>query len=1437
MRNSAKIISMLLWSVVAVSAADFEIPAPENPATGIWIQQIGDIVPHAATKATLYYTKYENGDQNSANYGDRVKSISYLYDGAGYLLMKPSDKKILCKYADGVHGADGIVHHPDGDLLVAGQGQPIYKVSKAPKDGKCLVKTSYPNSQQSTEGFWHLMMDPKGDNLWAAGIPGFLHRFSTKIGSNAENFASTGYKVELRPQGPKHAHACPTSQNDRDYWNKQQKCENDRKLATVIWDGEGTAFFTHSDYFGGGCEAGGGTRACTAQERADKGNLGDSYFGVFTDTTWVTVDDGNIGKYGGKKGEKVIASVGTKVLIDSLEGAHGGTYDTYSKTIFVFGGSKIVQIRPYRENGMVKAEKVAEIDLREYFFVESKENLSGPRTSGVGWRLDQGTTDGYGHLFVASNTGHMIFVDFAANPKKLIKDNVLIHVQWIDNYLDDLAPLSGVGVVRDPGHSGEDEDLSSSSQSSSSLVEYHESSSSAKSSSSKLSSSSNNGGNSSGGTNQSSAGNGNSSSDGSNLSSAGDGSSSNSNGGSSNSNGNSSGNDGSSSDSQGGGSSGNENGSSGNDGTSSGGESNLSSGGNGGDGSSSDSNGNGSSSSRENGTGEDSGDKSSSSRHIGAGEDEGDKSSSSRMYYGAEDYDEGDDSGLDLYPTVERFEKGDSIVSKTVILNPADPDPSDPKIVKINGNYYKLTNNPTGDPMDLRYNSGLDSARVGDVVAITLDPKKVKEYFGSSESLKIEANSDIKLINPATGEKVDELIVNSDGSVTVFVTADKVVQGGSIKVFGDNEMVIIDNINFYDPIPDTHIGYIKDTDGDMALDYVEILLKDTLSSSYDLGGVQLVIGDKTLDCVDYKLNKARDRILVDVSDLKGIPAVGKFPKDATALVSYVDKKTPDASYVRESPIVEVGSNVIKDAYAIRSVKGLDSLFVQYNIDLFPVDIEIPEMMVMLKHEMSERYGFDVDQIKKVYMPAKDIVIFVGKDFKLKGDNKDSVSLYPGANFTNLPYITSDEYEREVPVQVVDRFPQVKNVEYWDTDGDGVLDQIVTVFDKKLTKDDLDESLYMSYPWYSYRGMMIQLQAQPADMKIDPKDPTRVVWNVISTTKLASGVTSISDELPQANIYTYYKIFGETFVTEEAAPLVDKMSPIVASATLSYGKKTDTLMIVFSEPIMTKNLKDVDYFSYIHGDSVHVLNPTRIDWSSDGRTAKLVLNGSDGTIMPGDSIMVHKGIKDAIKDNYGNIAGENPQSVIIGGLLNHLVEATQMGTFDINDDTPKEDADGKTYTLQTVSSVNLRYVPGSTTKEDMEKEGALGQLVQLGERFVPQLLDRAQVSDDGSYDPSVLDSLKPEDVYISFIVNYFDHLGQYVNDTIITVPCQSPKFGGNCLETDKKVFVNWNFKDHKGRFVGTGVYNVQFKMVVRYEDKKIVEEIKDKWGVRRKKHKK
>jgi hypothetical protein len=736
---------------------------------------------------------------------------------------------------------------------------------------------------------------------------------------------------------------------------------------------------------------------------------------------------------------------------------------------------------------------------------------------------------------------------------------------------------------------------------------------------------------------------------------------------------------------------------------------------------------------------------------------------------------------------------------------------------------YYVDKYPIDVPLDLRQNSNLDSAKVGDVVAITLSADKVKEYFGDSvQTLTISTKSGLTLIDPKNPSPGESIVVDANGNVTFYVTAYEPVENGEIYITNDvGNLVVLDNINFFAVVPDGKVAMIKDSDMNSQLDYVEILLQDTLPKDVSVESVSLVVNGVLMNPATVPtLNRERDRItLNDVSDLV-------FPEDidlsSYAQITYKDK-TNGAIYVRQVPLIELGTNIIKAAHAIRDTTkgGMDSLFVEFNTDVVPYDLRYPEMLIALKQKGKEVF-FGLGQVSKVYLPSKNIVIFVGENLKLQGDMKDSVSLYPNVTFQNAPYITSDEYDRHVPVTVVDRLPAVKDVEYWDTDYNGVLDQIVINYSAPLKQEDL-EKLHMSFPWYSSRGLLVQLQAQPSYLSLDPNDPTKVIWKVIAATELVSGVTSISESLPPATVYTYYSVFDETFANEEPVKIVDKMSPIIAVATLNYGKKADTLLVSFSEPINKVNGRD--FFRYIHGKDTLDLVPSSIEWSEDGFTAKLILDAGQGTVLPGDSLMVVRGSKGTIQDFYGNIAGDDPSPVVIGGLLNHLVESTQMGTFDEKDEV-----------LHTVSSVNLRYVPSSTTKEDLEKEGVLGQLIQLGERFVPQLLDRAQIAADGSVDPSVLDSLDPEKVFISFVVNYFDHLGQYVNDTAITVPCNSPKFGGNCLNSDQKVFVNWNFKDHKGRFVGTGVYTVQFKMVVRYERKKIEEEIKDKWGVRRKKKK-
>ncbi|MCF0225614.1 MAG: hypothetical protein HUK20_15210, partial [Fibrobacter sp.] len=458
-------------------------------------------------------------------------------------------------------------------------------------------------------------------------------------------------------------------------------------------------------------------------------------------------------------------------MIDSLEGAHAGTYDPWSKTIFLFGGAKIIQLKPRLDGANMIIEKKAEIDLRKYLFRE--DSLTGPHTSGTGWRLDQGTVDGFGHLFVASQTGHVIFVDY--HTTGFIDGPVMMHVQWIDNYLDDLAPLADVQVIRNQGKVDEDEDVQSEFTSSGSLVEMSSSSTVKSSSSAKRSSSSNtlvewgssSSVKSSGSTGSSnSTGNNSSGSNGGNSSSStgGNGASSNStginssgsnggnssgstggNGGSSNSTGvNSSGSNGGSSSGSTGGNGGNSSGSTGgnggNDGNSSGstggnggndGSSSGSTGGNGGnDVNSSGSTGggsHGSNSSSSGKPGEGSG-KSSSATTPGA-EDVDFDMSSSNVYFGAEDFDV-DDFGDNGYPSTEDFNKGDSVVAGAVIMNPVGPGNTDGDLIHVGGNDYLLSTKPTGLDIELK---GTDSAKVGQIIAITLDSNKVKEYFKDSD--------------------------------------------------------------------------------------------------------------------------------------------------------------------------------------------------------------------------------------------------------------------------------------------------------------------------------------------------------------------------------------------------------------------------------------------------------------------------------------------------------------------------------------------------------------------------------------------------------------------------------------------------------------------------------------------------------------------------------
>ena len=108
MKKQLKFILMSLL-LISFGAQAQTIDPPYSAGTGIWIQQVGTLYPSNPTSATLYYTLYSKEN--------RVKSVDYYYDGNGYLQL--SNKVTICRTTDGLVGADGIVHHPDNDLLIA----------------------------------------------------------------------------------------------------------------------------------------------------------------------------------------------------------------------------------------------------------------------------------------------------------------------------------------------------------------------------------------------------------------------------------------------------------------------------------------------------------------------------------------------------------------------------------------------------------------------------------------------------------------------------------------------------------------------------------------------------------------------------------------------------------------------------------------------------------------------------------------------------------------------------------------------------------------------------------------------------------------------------------------------------------------------------------------------------------------------------------------------------------------------------------------------------------------------------------------------------------------------------------------------------------------------------------------------------------------------
>lgn len=124
-----------------------------------------------------------------------------------------------------------------------------------------------------------------------------------------------------------------------------------------------------------------------------------------------------------------LATYTTTRIHTNVAGAHGLTFDPFTNTFIMFSGSTMVQ-----------------------FANDATLTILGTRIFN-GLNFDQGTVDGLGHVFVASNTGDLLFMDYSATG--LITDaGNTVHSQFLAFFLDDVAPLVGAGSNPLPAPAG-----------------------------------------------------------------------------------------------------------------------------------------------------------------------------------------------------------------------------------------------------------------------------------------------------------------------------------------------------------------------------------------------------------------------------------------------------------------------------------------------------------------------------------------------------------------------------------------------------------------------------------------------------------------------------------------------------------------------------------------------------------------------------------------------------------------------------------------------------------------------------------------------------------------------------------------------------------------------------------------------------------------------
>ncbi len=307
---------------------------------GLWSAALMCSLYPAAASAdvvtgTLFYTTFAGGVN--------VHGVDFNFNGTSFIL---SNNHGIASTS----GADGLLFAPDGNLLVAGQGNNLTEVTP----GGTIVKTVAPGG-----GSFHLALSSSAPNalVYNLGNGGCVNNCISAVTLSGGGLSLNGVLYTTIP-----------------------------------------------------------CAGCSADVR-----------GVILNTsnnTWYygTAPDGGSGEFGTVVFNDTLHTA-TLTRLNTGLFAHGLTFDPFTNDVIVNSAGSVQQL-------------------------DAAGNILSSFTA-AGNTFDQGAADGKGHLFVASNNGNLLFIDYDATGLIGAGSN-FTNVQFLASALDDIAPLSGLGGGNGP---------------------------------------------------------------------------------------------------------------------------------------------------------------------------------------------------------------------------------------------------------------------------------------------------------------------------------------------------------------------------------------------------------------------------------------------------------------------------------------------------------------------------------------------------------------------------------------------------------------------------------------------------------------------------------------------------------------------------------------------------------------------------------------------------------------------------------------------------------------------------------------------------------------------------------------------------------------------------------------------------------------------------